>query len=488
MCAALDEGIRAIKATALKNLCSTDLSMYKEQDENKIRDILLAAFQRRSSTAVVVTGPSGQRNMNFIRKVLNRFRGSDDSRIDYSVATIKGLMYGDDRDALLQLAEGLGFVTSGRNFDANSDALQEFLKHGRLAQRPTVLILESFEEFARNSRQVLLYTLLDLLHRPDLLLVILGTTCCADVSFQLEKRIVSRLSAQFLEISSPSPAEICQELLCRLKVDRHQCVISEQNREFIERFIADYNTSVEDMFGHISQPGCIRGVKRPRAQEAEEILSVIEKWSMWGRELSFFILAAKKLILGLSSDCAVINSRLFLECIAEMCPDPIIETLSNLTKIELWLFAICVRIYFITRNIAASGSSRGQQTKVAKAPEQKIISFSVSAVSAAFEKLVKLSGKNGILQRDLFAALATLHNLKLISVHNGTAVGARSAAVPIVHSDSAILLGISPLDAKLAFENRSLKMPDKVRRAVLEPLEPLLEEFSGGRSLLSMDI
>ena len=93
-----------------------------------LTDILLAAFLRRSSTAVVVTGPSGQRNMSFIRKVLNRFRGPDDSRIEYSVATIKGLMYGDDRDALLQLAEGLGFVTSGRNFDANSDALQEFLK------------------------------------------------------------------------------------------------------------------------------------------------------------------------------------------------------------------------------------------------------------------------------------------------------------------------------------------------------------------------
>jgi hypothetical protein len=147
MCAALDEGIRAVKAVALKNLCSSENSVYNEHDENKLRgekykvakisnealiyfeaDILLAAFQRRSSTAVVVTGPSGQRNMSFIRKVLSRFNGTDDSRMDYSIATIKGLMYGDDRDAMLQLAQGLGFVTTGRNFDANSDTLQEFLK------------------------------------------------------------------------------------------------------------------------------------------------------------------------------------------------------------------------------------------------------------------------------------------------------------------------------------------------------------------------
>jgi hypothetical protein len=37
---------------------------------------------------------------------------------------------------------------------------------------PTVLVLESFEEYAKKSRQVLLYTLLDLMHRRDLLFVV----------------------------------------------------------------------------------------------------------------------------------------------------------------------------------------------------------------------------------------------------------------------------------------------------------------------------
>ena len=46
------------------------------------------------------------------------------------------------------------------------------LKHGQLSEKPTVLILENFEEFARSARQVLLYTLLDLMHRKDLLFVV----------------------------------------------------------------------------------------------------------------------------------------------------------------------------------------------------------------------------------------------------------------------------------------------------------------------------
>jgi hypothetical protein len=78
--------------------------------------------------------------------------------------------------------------------------------------------------------------------------------------------------------------------------------------------------------------------------------------------------------------------------------------------------------------------------------------------------------------------------MKLISVYNGTVAGVRSIASPLVYSDSAIILGVSPLEVKLAFQNRSLKMADKVRRAVLEPLEPLQEDFSGGRTLLSMDL
>lgn len=89
------------------------------------------AFQRRSSTAVVVTGSCTERNMDLITKVLDQSATTAaGGKIDYSVARVKGLTYGDDRDALLRLAHDLGFISAGRNFDVNIEALQDFLMVG----------------------------------------------------------------------------------------------------------------------------------------------------------------------------------------------------------------------------------------------------------------------------------------------------------------------------------------------------------------------
>lgn len=222
--------------------------------------VLSSAFDSRSSSATLVTGTSNERNRNFVHKVLDDFQSvrEKEHRQPCSVATITGATAGDDRQAMMQLAKALGFVTNGQNFGVNMDAIQDFLKvrhstnfnmktiminvlcllmHqlGQLQKVPTVLILESFDEFAKTNRQTLLYTLLDLMHRKDLLFVVsrmrcvhfllivaqssylhfvllqlIGTTCSADISFQLEKRVMSRLNAQFVELAPPSPFDICK--------------------------------------------------------------------------------------------------------------------------------------------------------------------------------------------------------------------------------------------------------------------------------------
>jgi hypothetical protein len=46
------------------------------------------------------------------------------------------------------------------------------MKQSRLNRFPTLLVIEDLEEFTKGSRQVLLYTLLDLLHRNDFYYVV----------------------------------------------------------------------------------------------------------------------------------------------------------------------------------------------------------------------------------------------------------------------------------------------------------------------------
>jgi hypothetical protein len=50
--------------------------------------------------------------------------------------------------------------------------------------------------------------------------------------------------------------------------------------------------------------------------------------------------------------------------------------------------------------------------------------------------------------------------------------------------ETAVLLGVSPIEARACFAARgqgarpALRMPDRVRRAALEPLEPLFESVA----------
>ena len=70
------------------------------------------------------------RNLNFVQKVLSEFQESraEQKKQKFAVAMIRGNAFGDDRQAMLHLAQELGFVTSGQNFGLNIEMLQEILK------------------------------------------------------------------------------------------------------------------------------------------------------------------------------------------------------------------------------------------------------------------------------------------------------------------------------------------------------------------------
>lgn len=98
--------------------------------------------------------------------------------------------------------------------------------------------------------------------------------------------------------------------------------------------------------------------------------------------------------------------------------------------------------------------------------------------------------------RDLSAAVHALSDLGLLRLFSGSIMS--SVGGEGIYSDeTAVLLGVSPIEARACFELRAtssaaasssssvagragLRMPDRVRRAVLEPLEPLFENVAAG--------
>jgi hypothetical protein len=90
-------------------------------------------------------------------------------------------------------------------------------------------VLEDIDIFATKEKQVLIYTLLDFMHRKDQLLVVIGTTTRAHLPTLLEKRTASRLNAQFVYVFCYTIVLpfflVCGSLCLSLHLLLHVCIL-----------------------------------------------------------------------------------------------------------------------------------------------------------------------------------------------------------------------------------------------------------------------
>ena len=90
-----------------------------------------------------------------------------------------------------------------------------------------VFVLDEFDLFTTHSRQTLLYNLFDIAQARKAPIVVLGLTTRIDVVESLEKRVKSRFSHRYVQLSLPRslPAfwDICKQglLIDEDKLDSH---------------------------------------------------------------------------------------------------------------------------------------------------------------------------------------------------------------------------------------------------------------------------
>jgi len=70
--------------------------------------------------------------------------------------------------------------------------------HATITGRPIILVLDEFDQFAAQNRQMLLYNLYNLIHDAGSRVAIVGVTSCLDATDHLEKRVKSRFSQRTL--------------------------------------------------------------------------------------------------------------------------------------------------------------------------------------------------------------------------------------------------------------------------------------------------
>lgn len=88
-------------------------------------------------------------------------------------ARLRGSVFGEDHRALASAASQLLRVSGTADFILNMSSFETQLSDGFKSGTPIVVFIDDVQEFCRRNKQMLLYSLLDMLHNNKTLFVVL---------------------------------------------------------------------------------------------------------------------------------------------------------------------------------------------------------------------------------------------------------------------------------------------------------------------------
>jgi Cdc6-like AAA superfamily ATPase len=158
-------------------------SLYHLSEERvKVKRTLDMAFQHKLSTSLIMVGGSGDEAVNLVRSVLETYKSQDFqsslgdryTKGKNYTARVNGSLHGNDHEALADLANQF-LVRSEREMAGSTLALEDLEDHFRQCRLdgiPAIIVIEDFHVFTKRKRQTLIYALLDLMHKKDLLFTV----------------------------------------------------------------------------------------------------------------------------------------------------------------------------------------------------------------------------------------------------------------------------------------------------------------------------
>ena len=125
------------------------------------------------------------------------------------------------------------------SFEGSMEWFRCIVKESFQQQSAVVIVLDRFEHFCGMARQTLLYNLFNLAQDLSVRLCIVGISEKFDVTCQLEKRILSRFSMEYVFAFLPRTAkELISILECKLKLP--------DTKDFEPSFIQKFNERVSE--------------------------------------------------------------------------------------------------------------------------------------------------------------------------------------------------------------------------------------------------
>lgn len=430
-CIVDEEEIAKTKSLLWKSLTTSNDVSSISKEEKDLKDRLDSAFKQKVSTSILLIGPPGCGKRKLVDKVLtsyNPYNAEGGDYIEPSIARVNGNICNHDSQALNSLADQLLIrsSTEDRHFNLAVEDLEKHFQRCRLDNRPAIVILEEIDLFARREKQILIYTLLDLMHKEKLLFVVIGISSCGALHLILEKRILSRLNAQYVHIPPLKDSDICKTLAKRLTkpfIDRENDSKSKK-RKIKSPINEDENdgennkddNSKDDKTGHSNEKAAIHStaeyhstfmikiyelfgdwenedIATRKKGELEDIVSI---YVNWGRSLDFFIKIAMRAVQRLSVNRPYFDKRIIEAEVAAMDPVTTAEMINWLPQLELYILGAIYRL---------------EVTRTANAD---------ITVGNALLELNKIVSKDNLPTRNkIVEGFLSLADLKLISISNG---------------------------------------------------------------------
>jgi len=192
---------------------SSTVAEYLQPQIGRLHTIIKQAIEKGESGSCLLLGRDEDNCQAVLNIALSKLEGGHQAfskkrkqcSTGFQVVRVNGHIHSDDGKALRAIACQLGVEMEGLRdgFLFNMELVQRQLRHSRAEGYPSLIVIEAFEEFAKRSKQTLLYHLLDLTRQQDVHIFVVGITKMLGISSGiLEKRVKSRFSGCEIFVSS----------------------------------------------------------------------------------------------------------------------------------------------------------------------------------------------------------------------------------------------------------------------------------------------
>ncbi|KAJ3387097.1 origin recognition complex subunit 4 [Lobulomyces angularis] len=223
-----------------------------------LRKSLLTYLEKDESNSVLLMGQSGTGKTTILNNTL--FELETIKKVNFpTIIKLSGILQQTDKLALKEVARQLGlesmvekanlrsfsecfnFILATLTEIEQQDSRRKNVKKAII--KPLVFILEEFELFALQPKQLLLYNLLDAVQSALRPIIVIGLTNRIDAIDLLEKRVKSRFSNRVIHFQQPDSVSSFIEIL-----KFYLSIESSNERQIEKQYLEHFNNEVELLF------------------------------------------------------------------------------------------------------------------------------------------------------------------------------------------------------------------------------------------------